>query len=175
MEHLSLQLWDSPSAHALPPVTVALFVFVVAVLLGMSVLFWWWRRRHSPEAASRGLERQGAHELFLKVDYSTGEFSQDLRRGYLRSLTLDRASIVSSDRTLDKGSHLSLCFEATASDELLAPSLVPGKVTRKKSLGGSPESWLFDVRFTSGPEPSRSVVKKYLQRALERPTGRTAE
>lgn len=167
MEHLNLQLWDGTSAHALPPVTVALFVFVAAILLGMSVLFWWWRRHHGPEAANRGGERQGAHDLFLKVDYSTGEASQDLRRGYLRSLTLDRASIVSSDRSLDKGSQLALCFDA-ANEPLPELALVSGKVTRKKSLGGSPESWLFDVRFTDANEPSRSVVRQYLQRALER-------
>lgn len=167
MEQLNLQLWESTSAYALPPVTVALFVFVAAILLSMSILFWWWRRHYGPEAAHRGRDRQGAHDLFLKVDYSTGELSQDLRRGYLRSLTLDRASIVSSDRSLDKGSQLSLCFDASQ-DPVLQPALVPGKITRKKSLGGSPESWLFDVRFTDAKDPSRSVVRQYLQRALER-------
>lgn len=167
MEQLNLQLWETAGGYALPPVTVALFAFVAVVLIGMSVLFWWWRRHHGPEAAQRGADRQGVHDLFLKVDYSTGETHQDLRRGYLRSLTLDRASIVSSDRSLDKGSQLSLCFDPSQ-DPVLEPALVPGKVTRKKSLGGSPESWLFDVRFTDAKDPTRSVVRQYLQRALER-------
>lgn len=167
MEHLSFQAWESASDYALPPVTVALFAFVAFVLIGMSILFWWWRRHHGPEAAIRGVNRQSAHDLFLKVDYSIGEPTHDMRRGYLRSLTLDRASIVSSDRSLDKGSQLSLIFDS-ANEPVVGTALVPGKIIRKKSLGGSPESWLFDVRFTDSQEPSRSIVRQYLQRALER-------
>ena len=106
--------------------------------------------------------------LFLKVDYknSQPDLEGAARKGYLRSLTLDRATLVAADENLRKGAPLSIDLGALPGNSS-GSDYVNGKVIRMKSLGGVPENWLINVRFTDRHGLSNQLVKRYLKHALE--------
>lgn len=153
MEALGIDLWGASSVTELPAgIVVATLIFIF--LLIATALIFWHRRRVLVQNPTPG------NNLFLKVDYIPDSI-QEPRRGYLRSLTLERASIVAADKSLERGANVKLVLHP----EKDVPSL-PGKVVKRKSLGGSPENWLFDVRFTDKSAPVNQAIKQYLQKIL---------
>lgn len=153
MEALGIDLWGASNVVELPAgVAIATFIFIF-LLIGTALVFWQKRRTLAKNPTP------GAN-LFLKVAYIPDSI-QEPRRGYLRSLTLERASIVAADKNLERGTTVNLVLHP----EEDVPSL-PGKVVKRKSLGGSPENWLFDVRFTDKSAPVNDAIKQYLQKIL---------
>lgn len=146
---------------------------VLLMLVGLAfALRFWPRLQKSRIPLGRENSNPVAKELFLQVDYCAPEKYNDVKRGYLRSLTLDRASIVAQDRNIVEGSHLDVIFDSAKSSEEAVVSddhhAVTGKVVKKKSLGGSPESWLIDVRFQDRNDQADGFIRDYMQKAIER-------
>lgn len=155
METLGLDIWGASGITELPPmIPIGAFIFVF--LLSLTAVIFRLNRR------TRRNGRAPGSNLFLKVGY-VPEAMQETRHGYLRSLTLERASIVAPDKNLERGAAINLVLGS----EKGTPSL-SAKIIRRKSLGGSPENWLYDVRFTDKSAPTSLVIKQYLQKALHR-------
>lgn len=153
MEAFGIDLWGAATVAELPAgIAVGAFIFMF-LLMGTALGFWHRRRVQSKNPIP-------GSNLFLKVDYLPDSV-QESRRGYLRSLTLERASIVAPDRNLERGANVNLVLHPEEDIPALA-----GKVVKRKSLGGSPENWLFDVRFTDKSAPANQAIKKYLQKIL---------
>lgn len=155
LESLGLDIWGASGFTELPPaISAGAFIFIFLLCLA-AILFRFSRR-------ARGKTSAPGNNLFLKVDYIPGAMHES-RCGYLRSLTLERASVVAPDRHLERGAVINLVLNP----ECEMPSL-PGKIVKRKSLGGSPENWLFDVRFTDKSAPASHAIKQYLQKAIHR-------
>jgi hypothetical protein len=122
-----------------------------ALLLGFTVLLvvgplviWYFRRQRQMIPP---LEETRTDQLFMKIAYTSERESEAPRQGYLRSLTSDRATLVVADRGLRKGSQLRLDLGHLHPHDAGANAPIRGKVTRMKSLGGSPENILVNIQF----------------------------
>jgi hypothetical protein len=124
---------------------------IFALLLGFTVLLvigplvvWYFRRQRQMIPP---LEETRTDHLYMKIAYTTERESELPRQGYLRSLTSDRATLVVADRGLRKGSQLHLDLGHLRSHDGGSVTPIRGKVTRMKSLGGSPENILVNIQF----------------------------
>ena len=119
---------------------VALLLLLLLWPLGLFMMRRWkeWQRgeRNSPD-----------EQTLVKIAYLHEKDSEAVRQGYLRSLTSDRATLVVADRGLRKGSQVRLDLGALHPYAQHSSDMILGRVTRMKSLGGSPENLLVNVQF----------------------------
>lgn len=102
-----------------------------------------WKNRKAPIAAGDHHDEQS----LVKIAYLHDNESEALRQGFLRSLTSDRATLVVADRGLRKGSHVRIDLGALHPYSHHGSDMILGRVTRMKSLGGTPENLLVNVQF----------------------------
>lgn len=104
----------------------------------------YWKSRHKQQAEAIDLQDE---QSLVKIAYLHEKESEGVRQGYLRSLTSDRATLVVADRGLRKGSQLRLDLGALHPYSHLGTDMILGRVTRMKSLGGTPENLLVNIQF----------------------------
>ncbi len=124
--------------------SVALFMLIGLVVFVGPLVIWFIRRQRNPGAQP---EEVRDDQLFMRIAYTTERESEGSRQGYLRSLTSDRATLVVADRGLRKGSQLHLDLGSLQNPDGAVSAPVLGRVTRMKSLGGSPENILVNIQF----------------------------
>ena len=93
-------------------------------------------------------------DLYLSIGFKSALSGHSQKSiGFLRSLTLNRATLVVNN-DYDYGSAVEIDLgrcNIQLSSEVDKPCYVPGKVIKTKSLGGQPESWLLDIKFEDQP------------------------
>lgn len=137
---------------------------ILLFLAGLALRVW------SKYSSSHQNVGNSLSDLYLGMDFKVQDSTNCKQRGYLRSLTLNRASLVSSGDVIQRGALLEI--DLGSLDSLALPpsqgkNYVPAKVVKRKSLGGNPESWLLDVKFTRQPcneaSDMMSIIKKTSQ------------
>ncbi|MCX6128740.1 MAG: hypothetical protein NTX25_06700 [Proteobacteria bacterium] len=131
---------------------------LIMVIIGLGSLIYFWTLYQKRIKPSLEAETKDSL-LYMKVAYTTERELETSRQGYLRSLTSDRASLVISDRSVRKGTELSLDLANLKNPDGRHAGLVKGRVTHTKSLGGSPENVLVNVQFLESNVPVREFCQ----------------
>ncbi len=132
---------------------IALLLLLLLWPLGLFIVRRWkhWQRG---EGSSQD------ENTLVKIAYLHEKDSEAMRQGYLRSLTSDRATLVVADRGLRKGSQVRLDLGALNPYAQQSSDMILGRVTRMKSLGGSPESLLVNVQFVDHNIPVHELGRQ---------------
>lgn len=170
MGDTSIKMLERSSGGGL---STTMVLIALGILLLLVILTLWHRYgthlekvNHPDEAGRRHPMPRKADHLFLSVRYGTDPALPARDMAFLRTLTMERASFVASDSRLNKGNlldlHLGDLPGGTGGD---SDSIVRGRVVRKKSLGGVPESWLVDIKFTEKGKPDSLIIRDAIRKA----------
>lgn len=138
---------------------LGLQLFLGLLTLGvMASPLWFFRKRKQSDIPIDELLKLNP----MRVSYHSQEKKEGeaARLGYLRSLTQDRATLVVADRSLRKGSQLTLDLGSYGQDSHSAGP-IKGRVIQTKSLGGSPENILINIQFLETKSDLRSSVSPH--------------
>lgn len=144
---------------------ILVIAIIILVLLAISGIFFqlYPKTDHRVRASKKGAFPIRIDHLFLKVDYYIG--NNQHKEGYLRSLSLDAASLLTYDVDHQKNSAISLDL-GTAFDQHGGKSkLIRARVAKHRSLGGFPESWLVEVKFLGDDEGEQASLNSILMDA----------
>lgn len=146
----------------------------ILLLMGLSWIRQYFRRKHFKKNGHvQQDEANSVRQLFLELDcYLEGQ-DHEPRKVFLRSLTPNKATMLTTDSALQKGTairvDLSPIFDSV---EPMANRLVTARVARCTNVGGSPESFLINVHFTSDRSWAPTAIQKHMNESLHRLPGK---
>ncbi|MFW7378110.1 MAG: hypothetical protein ACOH5I_04835 [Oligoflexus sp.] len=149
----------------------------ILLLMGLSWVRQYFRRKHFKKNGQvQPDETDSVRQLFLELDcYLEGQ-DHEPRKVFLRSLTPNKATMLTTDTALQKGTalrvDLSPIFDSHDAD---TSQLVTARVARCTSVGGSPESFLINVHFTSSRSWAPTAIQKHMNESLHRLQGKTQQ
>lgn len=158
MNEISLKMFSIGGVEGLPFYALSIGTFI---LLSVLLLLKWLAFIRKPDPTFLKSDEIGSSsdKLFFPIGYAYAGDKTKLKRGYLRSLTLNRATMVSSDKRLQKGALVDVDLGRIPAPKG-RPCFVKGKIVRCKSLGGLPESWQVDIKLLErAPDGFSSVCR----------------
>lgn len=139
--------------------TFILAVFVLFALAAVAFFVWLTKPRIRDDAPTKKPDAiKRLNDLFLRVTFSPHKNLQQAHDGYLRSLTLSRATLVANANGFKKGETLDLVLDSGEE------SHIPCRIVGARPLG---DSYVIDVRFINPDRATTNVVRNYMRKTLE--------
>lgn len=142
-------------------------VLLVVLVVGVVVLgLWSSATRRGSGSLMKLAAGPSADNLFLGVKFHLGNKETEDHLGYIRALRLRSAALV-SPINLRRGDAVKLVMSSLPgfpASELVIPCTVTGVV----SMGGEPESFLVQVRFSQLGEKDRLPISAYIMELSKR-------
>lgn len=147
----------------------------ILLLIGLSWIRGLLRRRSTSNKTQENSSDSVRH-LFWQLDCYIDGQDQEPRKVFLRSLTPNKATLLVTDTALQKGTSLKIDLSPILDNlEPGADCLVNARISRCTSVGGSPESYLIKVQFTSGRSWAPSAIQRYMNESIHRLQGKSQQ
>jgi len=147
----------------------------ILVLIGLSWIRQYYRRRDTKNGKGHVDDLQDSvRQLFLELDCFLEGPEQEPRKVFLRSLTPDKATMLTTDSALQKGTMLKIDFSPIlGAQDTESNRLAHARISRCRSVGGSPESFLINVQFiSSGRSWAPLAIQRHMNESIDRLHGK---
>jgi hypothetical protein len=157
---MTIAAFAQSAETVLPTVTIVLAALVLLALAVGAFFFWFTKPRIDDNVypAQKSGNVKKLNDLFLRVSFSPRGDSKKPHSGYLRSLTLNRATLVAGSNTFKKGETLDLVLDSGVEAH------IPCRIVGAKPLG---DSYLIEVRFINPDIITTNVVRSYMRKTLD--------